>query len=132
MSVWAPSKTQSYQLPQETAPTFPQQRRIRRRPLLWLNLSGLDAPIVAVLWQAMFARTFHLGLSGASQIALFFTAWLIYLADRFADAIALPLAVPKSLRQEICLRYRGRWVSLLMIVAALDVFVICSRLDHQI
>ena len=99
--------------------------------MVWLNLVCLDAPIVAVLWQAIFARTFHLELPAGSRIALFLTAWLIYLADRFADARALPLGVPKSLRQEICLRYRRRWVDLLAIVAALDVFVICSRLDQQ-
>lgn len=132
MSVWAPSKTQSYQLPQETALTFPEQRRIRKRPLVWLNLVCLDAPIVAVLWQDIFARTFHLELPAASRIALFLTAWLIYLADRFADALALPLDVPKSLRQEICLRYRRRRVSLLAIVMVLDVLVICSRLDQRI
>jgi hypothetical protein len=132
MSVWAPSKTQSYQLPKESARAFAARPLIRRRPWLWLNLTCLDAPIVAVLWQAVFARTFHLGLTGASQIALFLTAWLIYLADRFADAIALPLDVPKSLRQEICLRYREGWVSLLVIVAAVDAFVVWSQLDPQI
>jgi hypothetical protein len=132
MSVWAPSKTQSYQLPEETARTFPARLVIRRRPLLWLNLTCLDAPIVALLWQAIFAQAFHIELSDTSRVALFLTAWLIYLSDRFADAIALPLAVPRSLRQEICLRYQGLWVTLLGLIAALDGFVVCSRLDHQI
>jgi len=132
MSVWAPSKTQSYQLPEERALTFPEQRRIRERPLVWLNLVCLDAPIVAVLWQAIFAQNFHLELPAASRIALFLTAWLIYLADRFADALALSWVAPKSLRQEFCLRHRRLWPGLLIIVAAANAFVIWSRLDHQI
>ncbi|HLX44791.1 MAG TPA: hypothetical protein VKR43_15200 [Bryobacteraceae bacterium] len=56
------------------------------RPWLWPNLLSLDAPIVAVLWQLLFARCFHAGLSAAAAILLVLAVWLIYAADRVLDA----------------------------------------------
>jgi hypothetical protein len=56
------------------------------RPWLWPNLLSLDAPIVAVLWQLLFARCFHAGLSATAAILLVLAVWLIYAADRVLDA----------------------------------------------
>jgi hypothetical protein len=67
---------------------------------LWLNLVCLDAPLVAVAWLGLFARSFHTPLQAGNCIALFLTAWLIYLADRFADCDSLEPGSPRSLRQE--------------------------------
>lgn len=56
------------------------------RPWLWPNLLSLDAPIVAVLWQLLFARSFHAGVSIIAAILLVLAVWLIYAADRVLDA----------------------------------------------
>lgn len=53
---------------------------------LWPNVLSLDAPIVAVLWQALFARGFHVPLSPWPMLVLAATVWLIYSADRVLDA----------------------------------------------
>ena len=58
-------------------------------PLVWLNLVCLDAPLVAVSWQWLFARAFQVPLTNSARLTLFLTAWLIYLADRLADSWAL-------------------------------------------
>src|SRR5450432_2947799 len=51
-------------------------------PVVWLNLACLDAPLVSVVWLCLFARTFHSSVESVNCVALFLTAWLIYLADR--------------------------------------------------
>jgi hypothetical protein len=91
---------------------------------MWLNLVCLDAPIVAVLWLWLFARTFTLPVRPGNTVALFLTAWLIYLADRLADAVSLKTGAPRSLRQEFCLRYREIWISALILIGGFDVYVI--------
>jgi hypothetical protein len=93
-------------------------------PLIWLNLACLDAPVVAIAWLWLFARTFHLPFQTGNAVALFLTAWLIYLADRFADATSLKPELPRSVRQEFCLRHREIWIATLALVAGFDAYVI--------
>jgi hypothetical protein len=98
--------------------------RKRVPPVICLNLVCLDAPLVAIAWLWLFARTFDVPLQIGNAIALFLTAWLIYLADRFADANALQPEVPRSLRQEFCLRHREIWIVTLALAAGFDAYVI--------
>ena len=98
-------------------------------PLLWLNLVCLDAPIVAVAWQHLFATTFAVPVSPANRAALFLTAWLIYLADRFGDSVSLPRNARRSRRQEFCARHRKLWLVALGFVALADVGLIATRLE---
>ena len=53
---------------------------------LWPNLLSLDAPIVAVLWQILFARCFHVPVDAVAAVLLAIAVWLIYVADRTLDA----------------------------------------------
>lgn len=103
--------------------SFP-PRPIRLPPITWLNLVCLDAPLVAVAWLWLFARTFRIPLQTGNCVALFLTAWLIYLADRLADSTSLKPAFPKSLRQEFCERHREIWVATVVLIAGLDAYVI--------
>ncbi|HKP93837.1 MAG TPA: hypothetical protein VJS88_08055 [Chthoniobacterales bacterium] len=93
-------------------------------PLLWLNLVCLDAPLVAIAWLGLFARTFGILLRLGNCVALFLTAWLIYLADRLADALALQPNLPRSLRQDFCLRHREIWIATVALVGGFDAYVI--------
>ncbi len=57
------------------------------RPLwLWPNLLSLDAVIVALLWQQLFASAVSVPLSGAERCGLAFAVWAIYLTDRTLDS----------------------------------------------
>src|SRR5256714_1837085 len=96
----------------------------RRGPVHWLNLVCLDAPLVAVAWLWLFARTFRIPLQLGNCVALFLTAWLIYLADRFADCTSLRPDLPRSLRQEFCLRHREIWIATILLVGGFDAYVI--------
>ena len=103
-----------------------------RSPLVWLNLVCLDAPLVSVTWLWLFARTFHRSLPSASWIALFLTAWLIYLADRLADTRSLPEDAPRSLRHQFCLRHRQIWIGGLIVIAIVDLLIIWNFLGIAI
>src|SRR6185369_15269837 len=96
----------------------------RALPATWLNLVCLDAPLVAVAWLWLFAQSFGIPIQIGNAVALFLTAWLIYLADRFADAFTLKPGMARSLRQEFCLRHREIWIATLALVAGFDSYVI--------
>lgn len=90
----------------------------------------LDAPLVAIVWQWLFARSFHIDLLAPARDALFLTAWLIYLIDRLADSLSPHAAPERSLRQEFCSHHTKLWIGLTLAIAALDAIVVFSRLDH--
>jgi hypothetical protein len=105
---------------------------IWRRPLVWLNLVCLDAPLIAVSWKWLFAREFGVVLSTSATQALFLTAWLIYAADRFADAISLQASHPKSLRHEFCLRHKLIWLAAIVGIGLIDAGVLLTRLEPEL
>jgi len=68
----------------------------RRTPLwLWPNLLSLDAPIVAVVWLAMFARTWLGYLEWHNYLALGLAVWVIYVVDRLLDVKLLHADDPR-------------------------------------
>ena len=74
---------------------------------MWPNLLSLDAPVVAVLWQILFARCFQAPIDAPAALLLLLTVWLIYTADRTLDAWNGACHSP---RHEF---YRRRWRGLL-------------------
>jgi hypothetical protein len=100
------------------------------RPLLWLNLWCLDAPLVAIAWQWVFARSAHVTTSPAQIGALFLTAWLIYLADRLADSISSRPNVARSARKVFCAAHRNVWIFAILIIALVDSAIVGLHLDR--
>ena len=80
--------------------------------------------MVAILWLWLFARTFQVPVHFGNAVALFLTAWLIYLVDRLADASSLRTGLPRSLRQQFCRAHREIWVSGLLLIGGFDLYVI--------
>jgi hypothetical protein len=105
--------------------------RIPYPPVVWLNLVCLDAPVVAVAWQWLFARTFGAHLDLPLRTLLFLTAWLVYLADRFADMIKLPPGSPISLRHRFCREHMIGWWVAIVVIFFLDVVLALRSLDLQ-
>jgi hypothetical protein len=108
-----------------------QNRVVSRSPWLWLNLVCLDAPLVAICWQWIFAHSVHLSVPIRHQAALFLTAWVIYLADRLGDSVSLVRGQPKSVRQQFCLRHKSLWLVSIIGVAALDMIVVLRAVDYE-
>jgi len=74
---------------------------------LWPNLLSLDAPLVALLWQMLFARCFHTRVDPLPSILLVLAVWLIYAADRTIDSWTGASNLP---RHDF---YRKHWRTLL-------------------
>lgn len=63
----------------------PKTDGVRQPPWLWPHLLGLDAPVVALVWQDWWSRCAHVPLRPGERFVLGLGVWLIYLADRVAD-----------------------------------------------
>lgn len=109
----------------------PGSTAVSRRPVIWLSILCLDAPIVAISWQWLFARVFGITIPLAEREGLFLTAWVIYLIDRLADSISLSPGVPQAVRQEFCSRHKNIWVGLIAIAAVLDAGIVFWRVGHE-
>jgi len=129
------AKERRHSFRQQGSPLLPRasaKSATRVSPLLWLNLVCLDAPLVAVSWQWLFALTFHVESSYASRAALFLTAWSIYLADRIVDTFTLDPARPTSFRHRFCRRYRRLFIFWLAFLVVSDAWLIWRHLEPRI
>jgi len=96
---------------------------------LWPNLLSLDAPVVAVLWQILFARCFQVPVDPRAALLLLATVWLIYAADRTLDAWRGEVHSP---RHEF---YRRHWRELLpvwMTLLASAAWLAAERLPREL
>ena len=106
----------------------------QRRPL-WLipNLLSLDAPLVAVAWLYMFAKTWRADyLPWAAYISLGLVVWIIYAADRLIDSGLQKDSVNLEARHEFHRRHRrffkialtvGSIAALVLVVLSLPVSI---------
>jgi hypothetical protein len=81
----------------------------RGRPPIWLipNLLSLDAPLVAVVWLYIFAKTWRIDYHPwPAYAALALAAWGIYAADRLFDGMLRGGAGDLSLRHRVHRRLR--------------------------
>jgi hypothetical protein len=95
------------------------------RPWLWFNLLSLDAPIVALLWQALFAKEMSAPIHLASFAALGLSVWFIYVSDRLLDA--LHQYGCRATRHRF---YQRNWTTLsaAAIVVLFALGIVCGRL----
>ena len=118
--------------PEVAAPPPALAGRVAYSPVIWLSLLCLDAPLVALAWQWLFAQTFGARLNFSLRALLFFTAWLIYLADRFADTIRLPPDAPISLRHRFCRKHITGWWVAIVVIFVVDLSLAFLTLDLQL
>jgi hypothetical protein len=101
-----------------------------RRPLwLWPNLLSLDAPLVALVWQLLFARCFQAEWRALEAVLLALTVWLIYAGDRMLDSLGSKAADSRVPRHEF---YRLHWRAVLPLwiaILALAAWLALTRLD---
>lgn len=85
----------------------------------WLlpHLLGLDAPLVALVWQAWWERAAGATLLPGHRAALGLAVWAIYLADRLADVRVPERADTATSRHRFSRRWRGPLGFLLMVAA---------------
>jgi hypothetical protein len=101
-----------------------------RKPLwLYPNLLSLDAPLVAVLWLHIFAKTWGLGYHPwQAYLTLALAVWVIYVGDRLLDISLFGANTDKlGPRHHFHNRHR-KW---LMVLVALAIGIACFFLLTQ-
>lgn len=74
-------------------------------PWLWAFCLNIDAPLVAVAWQELFAGLHGVVLRPADRVLLFLAVWAIYTVDRLLDVASG--AAPKTLRHAAHAKFRS-------------------------
>jgi hypothetical protein len=92
---------------------------------LWCNVLSIDAPIVAVVWSELFARSTGGSISWVEASGLALVVWVIYVFDRLLDGRGAPRTVVLKARHLFCRRHRAPLASLLL-VAALFIFYLAA------
>lgn len=100
--------------PAETRPAPP----VTHPFWIWPHLLSLDAPAVAIGWQAWWARASGVHLGWAHHAILGLCVWMIYLADRLADGLRASPAKWGTQRHEFYHRRRTLPATLLAIALA--------------
>jgi len=73
---------------------------------LWWNVLSVDAPTVAVVWAALFARVSGGRLSAAEATVLILAVWVIYVSDRLLDGWTAKDRAALHERHRFCERHR--------------------------
>jgi len=73
---------------------------------LWLTVLSLDAPIVSLVWQAMFAQVLQVHLHLHHILLLGMSVWLAYAGDRWIEAWSLNEGTVQTHRHGFALRWR--------------------------
>jgi energy-converting hydrogenase Eha subunit A len=97
---------------------------------LYPNLLGLDAPLVAVAWLYVFAKTWRLGYHPwEAYVSLGLVVWVIYAFDRLLDASLMGEGNPAmEMRHRFHWRHR-KWFRLaLMVVVPLLLALVVLRM----
>lgn len=95
----------------------------------WPNLLSLDAPLVAVLWQAAFAKAFDVAIPLAQMLLLASSVWLIYVIDRCLDSRASILQAPRHIFHG---KHRRTLLSVWLLVLALSLALAVIALPLEI
>ena len=76
----------------------------------WLHLLSLDAPLVGVVWQLLFAKALRVRLAPVVNLVTALVIWLIYVADRILDSYQTEEGAGEALRHRF---YRAHRVAFL-------------------
>lgn len=79
---------------------------VSAKPWEWLTILSLDAPLVAVLWQELFASSLGIPLQPYHYSLLGLSVWLVYVADRWLDGLKLKPFEMMSSRHAFYARWR--------------------------
>ncbi len=95
----------------------------------WPTILSLDAPLIAVLWQALFARALKIDLAGHHYFLLALAVWLLYVADRWVDGLKLSVSTAQSSRHRFYVLRRWPLLYLWLAVLLLSLVFVLFTLD---
>ena len=109
------------------------QPDVSRTPRWWLwpTILSLDAPVVALLWQDLLARSASAGLGAPERFVLGCSVWLAYAADRWIEAWRLRPEQIRTHRHHFHLKWRWEIFAVWVAVLVLDVAVALKGLTAR-
>jgi hypothetical protein len=97
----------------------------------WPTILSLDAPSVAIVWQALLARAAGVSLGWPQQFVLAASVWLAYAADRWIEGWRIAPADVRTQRHHFAQRWRWPLAACWSLVFAADVAVAFGRLSAR-
>lgn len=94
----------------------------------WPNLLGLDAPIIAVIWEMLFSRGIGANIPPVFHLILALGVWCIYLADRIADTLKFPTARSETARHRFTRSHLTALAVLTLVAGSIEAFLIFTHL----
>lgn len=98
---------------------------------LWPTVLSLDAPAVAVTWQAATSVVGGVALGWSATMVLGASVWLAYVADRWIEGWRLPPHAVRTVRHAFYQRHRQAILIAWVVVLALDLGVATSSLSRR-
>ncbi|MEN8861788.1 MAG: hypothetical protein ABF315_01205 [Lentimonas sp.] len=96
---------------------------MRSKFWLWPNIIGIDAALIAVAWQWIFATNSQAPLTLSAQLVLGFSVWLSYMADRLYDVRRRPIEQLLSLRHRFVKSYRKQLWCIWFVALGLNISI---------
>jgi hypothetical protein len=91
----------------------------------------LDAPVVAVLWLLLFARSLRVHVPATETAVLAMAVWLIYVADRIMDSFRESERVPLAPRHRFYREHRAAFVAPFCAILLLAAWMAWTKLDER-
>jgi hypothetical protein len=95
----------------------------------WLTVLSLDAPLVAVLWQALFAHVLSVRLGWHDPALIGLTVWIVYVADRWIEGWRLAPEIVRTQRHYFYIRWRWPVFALGLTAIVASAAIALTRLD---
>ena len=93
---------------------------------LWWNILSIDAPVVAVVWAALFARLSGIRFPVGEAAALALSVWIIYTSDRLLDGWHAGNRATLQARHLFCDRHRSALAALVIAAGALVLWLMAD------
>jgi hypothetical protein len=97
----------------------------------WLTVLSLDAPLVAVLWQGLFARLLGVHLSWHDPVLIGLAVWIVYAADRWIEGWRLAPEIVRTQRHFFYIRWRWPVFALGLVAITATTVIALTRLNGR-
>lgn len=97
----------------------------------WLHLLSLDAPLVGVLWQLLFAKALRVHLAPVATLVTGLVIWLIYVADRILDSYQPEEGMEEALRHRFYRAHRMAFLPAFLTGLLVTSWMACAYLGFK-
>lgn len=100
--------------------------------MVWASALSLDAPVVALAWQELFAGAVGVSVGWPGRVVLGLAVWVIYAADRWFDGRRIPAGQATTPRHRFAVRFRWPIAVAMGCAACVGLAVALTRLEPAV